>query len=73
MRTMANGHSTPAPDLVGALAHRAQRANRLEAPELVDIIGAILDRADVAGVDERARLLRSAGKLERELAARLAE
>jgi hypothetical protein len=61
-----------APDLMAALSAPA-RGVRLEAPELVDAIAAILDRLDVAGPDERARLGRVAGQLERELAERLAE
>lgn len=65
-------NTTPAPDLLGAL--RPERHGpRLEAPDLVDAIGAIVDRQDVAGPDERARLERVARILERELAARLAE
>lgn len=72
MRTME--HPARTPDLVGRLATQARTAAyRLEAPELVDAIGAILDRADVAGVDERARLGRVRLRLERELAERLAE
>lgn len=61
------------PNLLAELVARTERANRLEAVELVDVIGAVLDRADVAGVDERARLLRIRAKLELDLAARLAE
>lgn len=66
---------TPArtPDLLGDLIANVERSDRLEAVELVDVIGAVLDRAGSAGVDERARLLRIRGKLERELASRLAE
>lgn len=61
-----------APDLLAAL--RPERHGpRLEAPDLVDAIGAIVDRQDVAGPDERARLGRVARILELELAARLAE
>lgn len=65
---------TTAPDLVGALKPVAvPRGVRLEAPELVDAIGAIADREDVAGIDERARLQRIRSVLELELAARLEE
>ena len=64
---------TRSPDLIGALAGARARPAELTPPELVDAIGAILDRADVAGADERARLARVRGKLEAELADRLAE
>lgn len=61
-----------APDLIGAI-RPARPGPRLTAPELVDAIGAVLDRQDVAGEDEHARLARVARILEGELAERLAE
>jgi hypothetical protein len=66
----------PTPDVVGLLAGAGATLD-LPAPlnpiELDEAVTAILDREDIAGPDERARLRRVRAVLERELADRLAE
>lgn len=66
----------PTPDLVGNLADRRRDVEFAARPtvlELDDAVTAILDRENVAGPDERARLRRVRRRLELELADRLAE
>lgn len=68
--------NNPTPDVIGALCRAA--ASDLTPPalnvlELDDAVTAILDRENVAGPDERARLRRVRARLELELSDRLAE
>lgn len=60
--------STPTPDLIGTLGTR-----RRDPLELDAAITALVDREELAGPDEAARLRRIRGDLETELADRLAE